>query len=113
MVLTHIFHLSDLHIRNGDNMYSRYEEYKEVFKETITSIKNNIESLNLSLNDFIIVITGDIFHNKNVIGNYDIHKYDEHNDVEHKHVSFNTSFNFIVNSCFVIESISSDVNDIP
>ena len=75
MVLTHIFHLSDLHIRNGDNMYSRYEEYKEVFKETITSIKNNIESLNLSFNDFIIVITGDIFHNKNVIGNYGLVVY--------------------------------------
>ncbi len=38
MVLSHIFHLSDLHIRNGDNTYSRYEEYKEVFKETIISI---------------------------------------------------------------------------
>ncbi len=70
MVLSRIFHLSDLHIRNGDNTYSRYEEYKEVFKETIISIKSNIESLNLSFNDFIIVITGDIFHNKNVIGNY-------------------------------------------
>lgn len=70
MVLSHIFHLSDLHIRNGDNTYSRYEEYKNVFKETITSIKNNIKNLNLSFDDFIIVITGDIFHNKNVIGNY-------------------------------------------
>jgi DNA repair exonuclease SbcCD ATPase subunit/DNA repair exonuclease SbcCD nuclease subunit len=70
MVLSHIFHLSDLHIRNGDNTYSRYKEYKDVFKETITSIKNNIEVLNLSFDNFIIVITGDIFHNKNVIGNY-------------------------------------------
>jgi DNA repair exonuclease SbcCD nuclease subunit len=70
MVLSHIFHLSDLHIRNGDNTYSRYEEYKGVFKETIISIKKNIENLNLSFDDFIIVITGDIFHNKNVIGNY-------------------------------------------
>ncbi len=67
MVLSHIFHLSDLHIRNGDNTYSRYEEYKGVFKETIISIKKNIENLNLSFDDFIIVITGDIFHNKNVI----------------------------------------------
>ena len=70
MVLSHIFHLSDLHIRNGDNKYSRYEEYKEVFKNTIVSIKNQIEVLELSFEDFIIVITGDIFHNKNVIGNY-------------------------------------------
>jgi len=70
MVLSHIFHLSDLHIRNGDNTYSRYEEYKEVFKETIISIKSQVKDLNLSFDDFIIVITGDIFHNKNVIGNY-------------------------------------------
>jgi exonuclease SbcC len=70
MVLSHVFHLSDLHIRNGDNTYSRYEEYKEVFKETIISIKSQVIDLNLSFEDFIIVITGDIFHNKNVIGNY-------------------------------------------
>ena len=70
MVLSHIFHLSDLHIRNGDNKYSRYEEYKEVFKETIKSIKCEIKLKNLSFDNFIIVITGDIFHNKNVIGNY-------------------------------------------
>ena len=70
MVLSHIIHLSDLHIRNGDNTYSRYEEYKQVFKETVISIKSQIKDLNLSFEDFIIVITGDIFHNKNVIGNY-------------------------------------------
>jgi DNA repair exonuclease SbcCD nuclease subunit len=64
MVLSHIFHLSDLHIRNGDNKYSRYEEYKEVFKETIKSIKCEIKLKNLSFDNFIIVITGDIFHNK-------------------------------------------------
>jgi len=70
VVLSHIFHLSDLHIRNGDNKYSRYEEYKEVFEETIKSIKCQIKLKNLSFEEFIIVITGDIFHNKNVIGNY-------------------------------------------
>ena len=70
MVLSYIFHLSDLHIRNGDNKYSRYKEYKEVFKETIKSIKCEIKLKKLSFEEFIIVITGDIFHNKNVIGNY-------------------------------------------
>jgi len=77
MPLNHIFHLSDLHIRNGDNTYSRYEEYKEVFKKTIISITNNITELNLFFEDFIIVITGDIFHNKNVIGNYGLFIYRE------------------------------------
>jgi DNA repair exonuclease SbcCD ATPase subunit/DNA repair exonuclease SbcCD nuclease subunit len=75
MVLTHIFHLSDLHIRNGDNIYSRYEEYKEVFKNTIVSIKKQIEVLELLFDNFIIVITGDIFHNKSVIGNYGLIMY--------------------------------------
>lgn len=75
MVLTHIFHLSDLHIRNGDNTYSRYEEYKEVFKNTIVSIKKQIEVLELPFDNFIIVITGDIFHNKSVIGNYGLVMY--------------------------------------
>jgi DNA repair exonuclease SbcCD nuclease subunit len=77
MPLSHIFHLSDLHIRNGDNNYSRYEEYSQVFKETIISINTNISNLKLSFEDFIIVITGDIFHNKNVIGNYGLFIYRE------------------------------------
>lgn len=77
MPLTRIFHLSDLHIRNGDNIYSRYEEYRSVFIETITSIKSHIADLELSFEDFIIVITGDIFHNKNVIGNYGLFVYRE------------------------------------
>jgi len=70
MPLQYIFHLSDLHIRNGDCSFCRYEEYNDVFNETIKSINNNIIKLNLKFDDFIIVITGDIFHNKNVIGNY-------------------------------------------
>ena len=77
MPLSHIFHLSDLHIRNGDNTYSRYEEYSQVFKETIVSIRNQIKVLKLPFDDYIIVITGDIFHNKNVIGNYGLFIYRE------------------------------------
>ena len=75
MSLSHIFHLSDLHIRNGDNSYSRHQEYTNVFNQTILSIKQKIYTLNLSFNDFIIVITGDLFHNKNVIGNYGLFIY--------------------------------------
>jgi DNA repair exonuclease SbcCD ATPase subunit/DNA repair exonuclease SbcCD nuclease subunit len=77
MPLEYIFHLSDLHIRNGDNTYSRYEEYSQVFKETIVSIREQIKNLNLAFDDYIIVITGDIFHNKNVIGNYGLFIYRE------------------------------------
>jgi len=75
MSLNYIFHLSDLHIRNGDKISCRYEEYNDVFNNTIISIKNEIKELKLSFNDYIIVITGDIFHNKNNIGNYGLLLY--------------------------------------
>ncbi len=74
-MLRYIFHLSDLHIRNGDIKYSRYDEYKEVFDNTIASINTNITNKNLTKDDFIIIITGDIFHNKNNIGNYGLLLY--------------------------------------
>ena len=72
MTLKYIFHLSDLHIRNGDASYCRFNEYDYVFKNTVSSIKSTIITHNLAFNDFIIIITGDIFHNKNNIGNYGI-----------------------------------------
>jgi DNA repair exonuclease SbcCD ATPase subunit/DNA repair exonuclease SbcCD nuclease subunit len=75
MTLRYIFHLSDLHIRNGDKIQSRYDEYKNVFDNTITSIKNKIDELHIIFNDYLIIITGDIFHNKNVIGNYGLLLY--------------------------------------
>ena len=75
MTLNYIFHLSDLHIRNGDKIQSRFEEYNNVFKETVISISKQISTLKLTFNDFIIIITGDVFHNKNVIGNYGLSLY--------------------------------------
>ena len=71
----YIFHLSDLHIRNGDKIQSRYDEYKLVFDNTIISIKNKIDELRMNFNDYLIIITGDVFHNKNVIGNYGLLLY--------------------------------------
>ena len=75
MSLKYIYHLSDLHIRNGDKMYCRYEEYKTVFDNTVVSIKKNIEKNNMNYEEFIIIITGDIFHNKNNIGNFGLLLY--------------------------------------
>lgn len=74
-MLKYIFHLSDLHIRNGDINYSRFQEYKDVFTNTISSLNFNIKNKNLNYNEFIIIITGDIFHNKNNIGNYGLLLY--------------------------------------
>ena len=73
--MPYIFHLSDLHIRNGDKLQCRYDEYKTVFDNTVVSIKNKIDELHLTFNDYLVIITGDIFHNKNVIGNYGLLLY--------------------------------------
>ena len=75
MSIKYIFHLSDLHIRHGDKLQSRYEEYKLVFDNTIISIKNKIDELALTFNEHLIIITGDIYHNKNVIGSYGLLLY--------------------------------------
>jgi DNA repair exonuclease SbcCD nuclease subunit len=75
MPLQYIFHLSDLHIRNGDKIYCRYDEYNSVFNNTIQSLKTNIEENKLSFEDYIVIITGDVFHNKNNIGNYGLLLY--------------------------------------
>ena len=71
----YIFHLSDLHIRNGDKIQSRYDEYKLVFDNTIISIKNKIDELHMKFNEYLIIITGDIFHNKSVIGSHGLLLY--------------------------------------
>jgi DNA repair exonuclease SbcCD ATPase subunit len=51
---THIIHISDIHIR----LYKRQEEYKEVFQKLYQKI-DTIDDKN-----GLIVITGDIFHDK-------------------------------------------------
>ena len=50
-MIKYIFHLSDIHIRNGDEKYSRYYEYKNVFESLFISIKKNITKKNLSYNE--------------------------------------------------------------
>jgi DNA repair exonuclease SbcCD ATPase subunit len=73
--LSKIFHISDIHIRHGDHKQSRYSEYDQVFNNLYESIKEQINNLHLTQDDFIIIITGDVFHNKNVIGNYGLTLY--------------------------------------
>lgn len=57
--VTHIIHASDIHIRTGDLERSRYSEYYEQFKTFIDKIPGSDTS--------VIVLTGDIFHNKGKI----------------------------------------------
>jgi DNA repair exonuclease SbcCD nuclease subunit len=58
MPITSIYHLSDIHIRAGNSERSREHEYLSVFDnlfKTLESIKSE---------ESIIVLTGDLFHNK-------------------------------------------------
>ena len=72
-----IFHISDIHIRNGDKKASRYQEYSLVFDNLFMSLKDNIAKYRLNKSDYLIIITGDIFHNKNVIGNFGLELYNK------------------------------------
>ncbi|AEQ60752.1 putative DNA repair protein [Acanthamoeba polyphaga mimivirus] len=53
--IKYIYHMSDIHIRK----LQRHDEYKEVFDRTYKILKSEITS-----NDSIIVLTGDIMHMK-------------------------------------------------
>ena len=75
MTLRYVFHVSDLHIRNGDIVQCRYNEYNNVFDNFFVSLKNKIKQYELKFDDFVIVVSGDIFHNKNNIGNYGLVLY--------------------------------------
>jgi DNA repair exonuclease SbcCD ATPase subunit len=64
-MIHNIIHISDIHIRSGDSKKSRYDEYISVFNNLTESISHQPSILNKSA---VIVITGDIFHDKNRIG---------------------------------------------
>ena len=64
-MIHNIIHISDIHIRSGDSKKSRYDEYISVFNNLTESISQQPSILNKSA---VIVITGDIFHDKNRIG---------------------------------------------
>jgi exonuclease SbcC len=75
MALRYVFHVSDLHIRNGDVKMCRYQEYNDVFDRLFTSAKSKICEMNLTYDNYVFVVSGDIFHNKNTIGNYGLMLY--------------------------------------
>jgi DNA repair exonuclease SbcCD ATPase subunit/DNA repair exonuclease SbcCD nuclease subunit len=63
MPIHHIFHVSDIHIRAGDSERSREEEYIQVFENLFQRLRAFP-----SLDESLIVVTGDIFHDKHRIG---------------------------------------------
>jgi len=66
-MLTNIIHLSDIHIRIGGAVKSRYHEYNSVFVKLFESLSQHSSIKNKTS---IIVITGDIFHHKNKVEPY-------------------------------------------
>lgn len=55
--ITHVIHLADIHIR----LYARRQEYEDVFQRTYDSIHHKIKTHP----NTVIVICGDVVHNKN------------------------------------------------
>jgi DNA repair exonuclease SbcCD nuclease subunit len=64
MPIRSIYHISDIHIRAGDSERSREEEYNTAFENLFELLKTfpSIED------EGLIVVAGDIFHNKSIIG---------------------------------------------
>jgi len=62
-----VIHLSDIHIRTGNEDKSRYTEYLSSFNRLLKSVEQ-IDAI--QQNRAMIVITGDIFHHKNKIEPY-------------------------------------------
>ena len=64
-MINNIIHISDIHIRTGDSNKSRYNEYISTFDNLYISLKQQPSIINKTA---VIVVTGDIFHDKNKIG---------------------------------------------
>lgn len=67
-----VIHLSDIHIRTGNITNSRYFEYNNI----INNLNNNLKDIE-NIENTIIIITGDIFHHKNLIEPYGISLFNE------------------------------------
>ena len=78
-IVNKIIHISDIHIRTGNINTSRYFEYNNVIKKLINSLKKLIDDKQTTNeeSDSIVIITGDIFHNKNLIESYGINLFNE------------------------------------
>lgn len=66
-MIHNIIHLSDIHIRNGDEIKSRYVEYTQQTTRLLESISHQSS---IQDNTAVIAITGDLFHYKNKIEPY-------------------------------------------
>ena len=70
-MIKYIIHLADIHIRSGSETNSRYQEYLQVFN----NLQESLQSKNFTKKNSIILVSGDIFHNKNKIENFGLHLF--------------------------------------
>jgi DNA repair exonuclease SbcCD ATPase subunit/DNA repair exonuclease SbcCD nuclease subunit len=71
MTYKYIIHLADIHIRTGTETYSRYNEYLIVFENLKKSLLYN----KINNDNSIILVAGDIFHNKNKVENFGLNLF--------------------------------------
>jgi DNA repair exonuclease SbcCD ATPase subunit/DNA repair exonuclease SbcCD nuclease subunit len=71
MTYKYIIHLADIHIRTGTETYSRYYEYLTVFE----NLKKSLLSNKINKDNSIILVAGDIFHNKNKVENFGLNLF--------------------------------------
>jgi len=64
MPIRSLFHISDIHIRAGDSERSREQEYNAAFENLFTLLK----TFPKIADEGLIFVTGDLFHNKHLIG---------------------------------------------
>ena len=70
MAFTHIIHLADIHVRNGDTIKSRFNEYLTVFErlyQDLSSFQPIIDK------NTLVIIAGDLFHDKLKIESCGLH----------------------------------------
>ena len=65
MPVTSLFHISDIHIRAGTSEASREDDYRATFDNLFGLLKTFPQ---IREGEGVIVVTGDIFHHKNVVG---------------------------------------------
>lgn len=62
MGIKHIVHVSDVHIRSGDTVASRYDEYRSQIDKLLAILAK------YTYDTTLIVVTGDLFHEKSKMG---------------------------------------------
>ena len=60
-MITHVFHIADLHIRAGNTEQSRFTEYNNVFERFVQDVGSHPAT---RTGHAIIVVAGDVFHHK-------------------------------------------------